>query len=129
MTNTQEVQNLKENAIQNNEFDNQVLICPAVNIYEAENDFFIVADMPGVSKENLKINVANNLLTISGFVNNRENEGKYILRESLSGNYFRKFRISDGVDSEKIEANFENGQLSIKLPKHDRMKPRTIDIK
>lgn len=129
MTNTHEVQNLKENAIQKNEFDNQVFICPAVNIYENENDFFIVADMPGVSKENLKINVANNMLTISGYANNHAKDGKYILRESLSGNYFRKFRISDGVDSEKIEANFENGQLNIKLPKHDRMKPRTIDIK
>ena len=54
---------------------------------------------------------------------------KYILNENEIGNYYRKFRISNSVDETKIEARFENGQLIVKLPKHDRIKPRTIDIK
>jgi HSP20 family protein len=50
------------------------------------------------------------------------------LNEYTVGNYYRKFRISDSIDNNKIEAKFENGVLSVKLPKHDRVKPRTIEI-
>ncbi|KUG24902.1 hypothetical protein ASZ90_005280 [hydrocarbon metagenome] len=53
---------------------------------------------------------------------------KYILNEYTIGNYYRKFKISDSIDNSKIEARFENGVLTVKLPKHDRVKPRTIEI-
>ncbi len=86
--------------------------------------------MPGVTRDNVKIKLEEESLAILGKVNYKELKNKkYILNENEVGNYYRKFRISNSVDETKIEARFENGQLTVKLPKHDRIKPRTIEIK
>ena len=98
-------------------FQKEAVFAPFVNIYETSNDFVLVANMPGVSKDDVK-------LKLDEAVNR-----KYILNEAGGGNYFRKFKISNSIDESKIDAKFENGQLVVTLPKHDRIKPRSINIK
>lgn len=110
--------------------ENESWVAPLVDIYETKDDFYLNAYMPGVNKNDIKIKMEEESLVIMGRINYENVNGrKYVLRESDSSNFYRKFRISDSVDYEKIEANMENGVLSIKLPKHERVKPRNIEIK
>jgi HSP20 family molecular chaperone IbpA len=110
--------------------ETESVVAPFVDIYETENDFVLTAGMPGVTRDNVKLKLEEGSLSIFGKVNYDElRKRKYILNENEIGNYYRKFRISNSVDESKIEARFDNGQLIVKLPKHDRIKPRTIDIR
>lgn len=109
--------------------EKQSWFAPLVDIYETENDYVLIANMPGVSKDNVKIKLEEGNLVIMGRVNYEDMINRqYVLNESELGNYYRKFKLSDSIDESKIEAKFENGQLSVMLTKHDRVKPRTIDI-
>ncbi|MBN1302243.1 MAG: Hsp20/alpha crystallin family protein [Melioribacteraceae bacterium] len=111
------------------EIINQPYRIPVVNIAEDENSFFIVADMPGVSKDNIELKLENSELTIIGKVDSdRNNSHKLILKEKRNGNYIRKFRLSDLINQSQIEAKLENGQLTIILPKKESIKPRSIEI-
>jgi HSP20 family protein len=111
-------------------FQKEAVFAPFVNIYETSNDFVLVANMPGVSKDDVKLKLDEGALSIFGKINYDEAVNrKYILNEAGVGNYFRKFKISNSIDESKIDAKFENGQLVVTLPKHDRIKPRSINIK
>lgn len=103
---------------------------PMVDVYETNDEFVLIANMPGVKKENVMLNYEEGSLTILGRVDydNTMNR-KYILNETEIGNFYRKFKISTSIDESKIQAKYENGQLIINLPKHDRAKPKTIQIK
>ena len=101
-----------------------------MNIYETADDYMLTADMPGLNKEDVKINIEDGSLVIFGKIKFKEMMDKrYILNESAIGNYYRKFNISDSIDDTRIEAKMENGQLNIRLPKHERVKPKIIEIK
>lgn len=105
------------------------VVVPFVNIYETDDDFNLSVNMPGVSKEDVQIKVEEMVLTTIGKRNvEKLANRKYILRETSIGNFYRTFNLSDTIDVEKIEASFSNGQLNIKLPKADKVKPRTIQI-
>ncbi|MEK2647039.1 Hsp20/alpha crystallin family protein [Bdellovibrio sp. BCCA] len=91
---------------------------PAYEITEGENYYLISADLPGVKKEDIKIEMNENVLTISG-------ERK---RDNKTASFKRSFSVPNTVDFEKIEANHEDGVLSIQLPKAAAMKARTIEI-
>ena len=110
--------------------ETEAVVAPFVNIYETDNDFILVANMPGVTRDGVKLKLEEESLAIFGKVNYNELVNKkYILNEASAGNYFRKFRISNSIDESKIEAKYDNGQLTVRLPKHDRIKPKTIEIK
>ncbi|AFN75649.1 heat shock protein Hsp20 [Melioribacter roseus P3M-2] len=105
-------------------------VAPLVDIYETDNDYYLNAYLPGVTKDNLKIKLEDEHLIIMGRINfddvvNR----KYVLKETETGNFYRSFKIGDSIDESNIEAHLENGILEIRLPKHERVKPRTIEIK
>jgi len=103
---------------------------PTVNIYETNDEYILTADMPGLGKDDVRIKVEDGSLTIMGRVQYKEQmKRKYVLNESEIGNYYRKFNISNSIDETKIEAKMENGQLTINLPKHERVKPKIIEIK
>jgi HSP20 family molecular chaperone IbpA len=105
-------------------------IAPTVDIFETEDDFVMSVNLPGVKREDIQLKLDEGSLVIFGKVNyNEAINRKYILNENEIGNFYRKFRISNSIDESKIEAKFENGQLNLKLPKHDRIKPRNISIK
>ena len=111
------------------EIINQPYTVPFVNIYENEDNFYLTADIPGVNKENLEIKLEESHLTIVGKVDMKEvSNRRYVLKEKQVGNYLRRFKISDSIEVEKIDAKLENGQLLIVLPKKESVKPRNIDI-
>jgi HSP20 family protein len=103
-------------------------IIPPVDIYETQNEVFLVADIPGVSKENLKLDIDNDELTIRGMIEEKSDGGEKFLNECLYGEYHRTFTLGDTIDREKITAKLENGVLTLTLPKHERLKPRKIAI-
>ncbi|OGU75884.1 MAG: hypothetical protein A2V93_01910 [Ignavibacteria bacterium RBG_16_34_14] len=131
MTDNREMIKVKEKEQQWEEvLETEAVVAPFVDIYETEDNFVLTANMSGVARDNVKLKLEEGSLSIFGKVNYDELKNrKYILNENEVGNYYRKFRISKSIDESKIEAHFENGQLTVKLPKHDRIKPRTITIK
>lgn len=104
-------------------------IIPSSDIYEKPDEFVLVANMPGVPRSEVVVKIVDDSLVIFGRINYEEAVNRnYILNENEPGNYFRKFKISDSIDETKINAKYDNGQLIVILPKHDKIKARTIDI-
>ncbi len=100
---------------------------PAVNVKETHDDYVIEVAAPGMKKKDFKINYHNNVLTISS-ERNEESEDKndnYSRREFSYQSFQRSFTVpQNSVDGEKIEASYNDGILSIKLPKREEIKPR-----
>jgi len=110
--------------------DKECWVAPVVDIYETTDEYTLVAFMPGVTKENVKIKMEDGNLIVMGKVDYDTLLGRnYVLNESQVGNFYRKFQISDSIDDSKIDAKLENGQLIVNLPKHERAKPKNIEIK
>lgn len=110
--------------------ENEAYIAPLTDIYETDNEFVLIANMPGVSRDKIQLKLEDTSLIIFGRINYAEAmKRNYILNENEIGNYYRRFNISKSIDETRIEALYENGQLIVKLPKHDRVKPRTIMVK
>ena len=110
-------------------FEQECLCAPQVDVYEIEDEFVMLVNLPGVVKEKIRIKIHDNHLIImakndAGDVQKRN----YILSESAAGNYYRKFKISDSINLDKIVAKYSNGQFIINLPKQEFAKPRTIEI-
>ncbi len=105
-------------------------LTPPVDIYETEQRITLLADMPGVRKDDLKIDLREGVLTLSGTVTPpegaREND---VLREYTWGTYFRQFTLSDVIDQSRIEATLIHGVLRLDLPRAERAKPRQITVK
>ncbi len=103
-------------------------IVPPVDIYETDNDVILVADVPGVTKKGLKLDIDKDELTISGTFAEHNGDGKRLVDELVYGEYRRTFTLGDTVDREKIAARLEDGILTLTLPKIERVKPRKIAI-
>jgi len=104
-------------------------VSPSSDIYENADEYILVANMPGVSRSEVQVKVIEDSLIVFGRINYDEAINRnYILNENEIGNYFRKFKISDSIDKNKIHAKYDNGQLIVHLPKSEKIKPRTIDI-
>jgi HSP20 family protein len=101
---------------------------PAVDIYESEEALTLVADMPGVNKENLTIDLKENTLTIKGGVPPSEDLGKVLYREYEEGDYYRQFTLSELIDQGGITAALKDGVLTLSLPKIKPAQPRRIEI-
>lgn len=104
-------------------------ITPMVDIFEMPDEFVLSANMPGISRKNIQVKVDDKLLVLFGKIDYTQAVNrKYILNENEIANYYRQFNISDTIDETKIEAKYDNGQLVVRLPKHDKAKLRTINI-
>lgn len=104
-------------------------ILPASDIFENNDEYILIANMPGVVRSEVQVKVIEQSLIIFGKINYDEVSSRnYILNENEIGNYFRKFKISDSIDKTKINAKYDNGQLIVHLPKSEKIKPRSIDI-
>lgn len=110
------------------DFLNGPIRIPAVDIFENSDSYFLIAEMPGVKKENARVKIESGSIQIMGRVEAKPEENKGILREIGYGNYYRKFRISDSIDESGIAATLESGRLTIALPKTENAKPRVIEI-
>ena len=106
-------------------------LVPVVDIVEGESDFFVNIELPGVAKENVKITVRENVLTVKGEKKlEAEKKGeKYRKIERSFGAFQRSFTLPSTVKNDAIEATHSNGVLSIVLPKQDEAKPKEIEVK
>ncbi len=104
---------------------------PRVDIVEAEHDFRLVADLPGMKKEDVNIVLEEGVLTISGERPETElgKDESCHLGERAHGKFSRRFTVRDTIDVEKISAEFNNGVLTVRLPKAEVAKPKKIEIK
>lgn len=106
------------------------MFVPDVDIYEKSDAIILKADMPGVDKQNVDVNLKEGVLTIEGRVNPTEYENlQAIYSEYNVGHFSRQFNIGDEIDQSKIQAAMDNGVLTLTLPKTEKMAPRQIEIK
>lgn len=107
---------------------------PRVDIYADENNIFIEAEVPGLKKEDLKISLQDNILTISGKKKKSEKkneEKQYFRNEIIYGDFSRSFSVPEDINPDNVEAVFENGILLVTLGKQEvkRTKEKNIEIK
>jgi HSP20 family protein len=103
---------------------------PAMDLVETDEHFVLRADLPGLAEEDVKIEVAENVLTVSGerrFEHEAKKDGFYRL-ERGSGVFSRSLTLPEGVDEGAIAASFEKGVLEIRIPKPAERKPRRVEI-
>ena len=106
-------------------------IVPRTDIIERKNDYIITAEMPGMTKDNFKVEIENNVLTIHGkkFAQEKSDGDQHFRSERQYGTYRRSFRLGDEIDSEKINAKYDSGILEIVLPKSKKAKPKMVEVK
>lgn len=101
---------------------------PPVDIYETQNSLVLLADMPGVPKENLDVRVDQNTLTIQGKAQHLV-KGEPIYREIELTGFFRQFEISEDIATDKINAELKYGVLTLNLPKAEKAMQKKIEVK
>ena len=97
-------------------------VAPAVDIFESKDELLILADLPGVTKEDLSVHFEKGRLSIEGRL-------RTFGADEEPFDYRRSFVVPQGIDAEKIAANLQNGVLRLSLPKPAAAKPRQIEIK
>ena len=104
---------------------------PKVNVYEYDEKVGIIAEIPGLDKKDLKIEVEEGILIISGDKHGLfDDSGAKVLRRELKGSSFkRQFELGELLDGEKIKASLKDGLLSIDIPKVEPTKPKKLSVK
>ena len=104
---------------------------PKVNVYEYDDKVGIVAEIPGLSKKQIKVDVEDNILTISGDKHSvwDDAKAKVLRRELKQSSFKRSFTLGELLDGDDISANFKDGVLSIEIPKVEPVKPKKHSIK
>jgi HSP20 family protein len=103
---------------------------PSVDIYETEHELVVKADLPEVDPKDLDIRVENNILTIRGerkFEKN-VNQENYLRVERAYGSFARSFTLANTVNAEAIKADYQNGVLTLSIPKKEEAKPKQIKV-
>ncbi len=110
--------------------DDSVVWQPHVDVIDTQDAFEMLADLPGLSKENIKIHIKDQVLIIEGEKKDILGEDEKLtgIRERLFGKFKRSFKLSNGIEADKIDASYNNGVLRVKLPKAEQVKPREIEI-
>ena len=109
------------------------LVCawrPLVDIFETESGIVIQADLPGVAKEEVSVEVKENVLTILGErkIESPADDEQYYRRERTCGTFQRSFTLRSMIAPDKIKASFKNGVLKIEIPKPEEEQPRQISV-
>ena len=102
---------------------------PSVDVFEADNEIVLRAELPGLSEEDVEITLEDGRLAVKGEKKLAKEDVEYRRVESRYGSFFRTFAVPNTVDREKIEATFEKGVLQISLPKAEAAKPQRIEVK
>ena len=103
---------------------------PAMDLVETEGHFVLTADLPGLSEEDVNIEVEDRVLTVSGERKTEQTENKdgYHRVERAFGSFSRSLTLPEGVDAEAVAASFDRGVLEVRIPKPEERKPRKISI-
>ena len=107
---------------------NLATIAPSVDIFENDEEILLHADMPGVVKENVVVNVDNGRLEISG-IRNLEKKGAESWQEFGDIEYRRVFSVPQSIEVDKVNAELKDGTLRLHLPKAEAAKPKMVEIK
>ncbi len=110
---------------------NSVGRVPAVDIKETDAEYQVIADLPGISKENIEVSVKEDVLSLtvrSDDEKSEESEGRVIRQERYQGTFMRSFKLNDLVDDQNIQAVYKDGVLSISVPKKEPVQPRKIEV-
>ena len=102
-----------------------------IDMYETNNDVVVKAALPGIKADEVQINVTGDILTIRGETKHEEEkkDKSWHIREHRWGAFERSITLPTGVISDRAKADFENGILTVTLPKSEEVKPRTITVK
>ena len=103
---------------------------PAMDLVETDDHFVLRADLPGVAEGDVKIELEDNVLTVSGErkAAHKETKEGYYRVERAYGSFSRTLTLPEGVDADSISANFDRGVLEVKIPKPEQRKPRKVEI-
>ena len=103
---------------------------PAVDIFETEQELVVKADLPDIDPKELDIRVENNILSIRGErkIESKVSQDKYLRVERAYGRFSRSFSLANTVNSEAIKADYENGVLTLTVPKREEAKPKQIKV-
>lgn len=101
---------------------------PRVTVTESEDAYTIYAEVPGVTLDQVKIEIANSVLTIHAETEETQIQGTRIISERSVHNYHREFNLDDTIDQENTKASLKNGVLTLTLGKKAEAKPKTISI-
>ncbi len=104
---------------------------PACDIYENDNELVVKVELPDVKREDVKVNLEDNVLTLRGerkFEDETKRENYHRLERSY-GEFMRSFTLPNYVDTAKISADFKDGMLNVTLPKRAEAKPKQIEVK
>jgi HSP20 family protein len=128
ITTTESVPGNAENASMPITREENRFLVPPVDIYETDDGLTVIADLPGVQKDQIDIRVENGRLTIEG-----RQPSQSVVRDALASefrlmNFYRQFVLSDEVDQDRISADLKHGVLTISLPKAEAAKPRRIEV-
>jgi HSP20 family protein len=104
---------------------------PAIDLYQTNDEVVVKAALPGLKADDVQISVTEDVLTLRGEFkqDNVQSESTYHIREKRIGSFERSIMLPTDVQTDKAKADFENGILTITLPKADEVKPKTITIK
>ena len=103
----------------------------AIDVAETDNEYVVKASVPGVNPDDLNVTLENNVLTIRGEVKEDKevNEGEYHLRERRYGSFNRSVTLPAAVNADNIDATYEQGVLTLHVPKAEEVRPKRINIK
>ena len=104
---------------------------PAIDLYQTDNDVVVKAALPCLKVDDVLISITGDVLTLKGEFkqNNEVKEATYHIKEQRFGSFERSVMLPTDVQSDKAKADFENGILTVTLPKAEQVKPRTIAVK
>jgi len=105
------------------------IFTPRVDIIENETGVLLYADLPGVRPEDVDLRFEHGELTLIGKVQPRQSTGRVLFGEYEIGDFQRTFQVPDTIDAGKIDAEFKNGVLIVKLPKQEIAKPKQVQIR
>jgi len=104
---------------------------PAVDMYQGKDEIVVKAAIPGVKPEDIEIQVTGDILSIKGELKEEDKieEGNYLRKERHFGQFLREFTLPTQVSADKAKAEFEHGVLTLRLPKAEAVKPKSITVK
>jgi HSP20 family protein len=103
---------------------------PAMDLVEEGEEYVLRADLPGLSDEDVNVELEQNVLTVSGERTSEQEEQRdgYRRIERASGSFSRSLTLPEGIDPDGVKANFEHGVLEVRVPKPEQRKPRRVEI-
>jgi HSP20 family molecular chaperone IbpA len=127
---TREIETREKQEVEREQTRPGIVFRPDVDIVERTGEFLVMADLPGVDDQHVDVRLENGLLSIRGdLAVEPEAEWQRLYDEYRVGSYYREFALSDQIDVNGIEASMKDGVLELHLPKAEKHRPRSIEVK